>query len=333
MNRVVKFNQYGGPEVLEIETQHKPTDITAKDVLVKMSAYSLNRANVLFREGQYMELAEFPARIGIEAIGIVEEVGADVSSVHIGDRVNLAAPKNQSQQGYFADYNIVPETHLLPVPTSLSDMEAVTCWIPFLTLYKTFVESGVVNEGRWIILPAASSSVSLAANQLAQYLGAKTIGLTRTRDKLLQLKQHGYDEIIISQEEDIEARIKDITGDGADFAFDAVGGEDLGRIVSSLKQGAPLCIYGLLSDTATILPVFPLMASQVNISCYDVHELFLDSSRLKQAIDYFLPLFEQRTLVPIYDDNIRELGEITKAFEYLESNAQIGKVVAFNRSL
>jgi len=333
MNRIVSFKHYGGPEVLDVETHNKPTLVPAGDVLVKMSAYSLNRANVLFREGQYLEPAQFPARIGVEAVGIIEQLGAGVSTVHVGDRVSLAAPQNQSQQGYFADYNIVPATHLLPVPSSLSDLEAATCWLPFLTLYKTFVESAVVSEGNWVVLPAASSSVSLAANQLAQHLGAKTIGLTRTRDKLQQLKNLGYDEVIVSQEENIEARIGDITGDGADFAFDPVGGENLAQIVNSLKKAAPLCVYGLLSGSSTELPIFPLMASQVSISCYDVYELFREPVRVEQAIAYFLPLFEERILVPIYDKNTLELGEIVKAFDYLESNAQIGKVVVFNRSL
>lgn len=330
MNRVVKFNQYGGPEVLSIETQDKVTELLAGEILVKMSAYALNRANVLFREGNYINEAQFPSRIGVEAVGVVEKIGEGVVNLAVGDRVNLVAPENESQSGYFADFNIVNQNNILPVPSSLTDVEASTCWVPFLTLYKNFVEADFVKQGSWVILPAASSSVSLAAHQLAKHLGAKTIGLTRTSAKVEQLKALGYDEIVVTQEENIEQRIKEITDGGADFAFDPVGGTDLTQVINSLKYGAELCVYGLLSGSTTELPIFPLMLSGVKVSCYTVLELFMDPERAKQAIDYFFPLFEQRKLLPIIDPQVFELSQVVDAFNYLESNQQIGKVVFSN---
>jgi len=327
MNRVVKFDNYGGPEVLHIISEDKPDTPLYGEVLVKMSAYALNRANVLFREGNYLYEAEFPSRIGAEAVGVVEKIGAGVSTVKVGDRVSLIAPQNESLSGYFADYNLVHENKLLPVADSLSDLEASTCWVPFLTLYKIFVESDYIKEESWIILPAASSSVALAANQLVHYLGAKTIGLSRSPQKYETLKSLGYDEVIITQEGDVEERIKKITGGGADFAFDSVGGENLVILINSLKKGSSLCVYGLLSGSTTELPIFPMMASEVNLSCYSVYELFTDPDCFKQAIEYFLPLFKQRILVPVHDQHVFDFSDIVDAFKYLESNVQTGKVI------
>lgn len=330
MNRIVKFNRYGGPEVLKIENAETP-NITSKDeVLVKMSAYALNRSNVLFREGNYVYDAEFPSRIGTEAVGIVQKIGTSVTNFKIGDRVNLLAPQNESRDGNFADFNIVDKNDLLPVAGSLNDLEAATCWVPFLTLYKIFVEDNSIKNGDWIILPAASSSVSLAANQLVKHLKGKTIGITRGQDKVKSLKKQGYDEIIVSGEENVEDRIKDITSGGADFAFDPVGGDDLVKIIKSLKKGSELCVYGVLSGSITKLPIFSLMFSEVKIYCYTVYELFTDPIRLKNAISYFLPLFEERKLYPIHDKKILDLDRISDAFTYLESNKQIGKVVINN---
>jgi len=327
MNRIVTFSQYGGPQVLSIQKQNKVSDLLNDEVLVNMSAYALNRANVLFREGNYINQAQFPSRIGVEAVGIVEKIGEDVLNFSVGDRVNLVAPENESTSGYFADFNIVNQNNLLPVPSALTDLEAATCWVPFLTLYKNFVEEDFVKEGSWVILPAASSSVTLAANQLARHFGAKTIGLTRTRDKVEQLKALGFDEIVVTQEEDIEKRVKEITGGGADFAFDPVGGANLTKIINSMKYGSEVCVYGLLAGNTTELPIFPMMLAGVKISCYTVLELFMDPIRAKQAINFFLPLFEQRKLLPIVDSQVFELNQIVNAFEYLESNQQVGKVV------
>lgn len=327
MNRVVEFAEYGGPEVLKIKTEAKPEISADEEVLVRMSAYALNRANVLFREGKYLYDAQFPSRIGAEGMGVVEKVGKRVKTVKVGARVNLLAPESESKSGYFADFNVVHESRLLPVASSLTDLEAATCWVPFLTLYKLFIEDDLVREGGWIILPAASSSVSLAANQLAKFRGAKTIGLTRTVKKVGQLKALGFDEVIVSQAENVEERIKEITGEGADFAFDPVGGADLTNIINSLKRSSELVVYGLLSEGKTELPIFPLMFSDVKISCYTVYELFTDPVRLKQALDYFLPLFEQRTLYPVHDKKVFDLNGIVDAFKYMESNEQLGKVV------
>lgn len=330
MNRVVKFNEYGGAAVLKIETEAKVNTLKGKEVLVKMSAYALNRANVMFREGTYVYEADFPSRIGIEAAGVIENIGDEVANVKIGDRVSLIAPENESKDGYFADYNIVNEESLLPVAGSLSDLEAASCWVPYLTVYKNFVESGKIQKGSWVILPAASSSISLAANQVAKHLGAKTIGITRSSKKLSQLKEQGFDKVIVSEEENIEERVKEITGDGADYAFDPVGGKNLEKLVKSLKKGSDLTVYGALSGEMTELPIFSLMESQVKIDCYAVYDLFLDAERFQEAINYYLPLFEERKLVPIHDTNFFDFIDIVNGFRFLESNQQFGKVVISN---
>lgn len=327
MNRIIKFKKYGGPEVLEIETEEKVRQLAKGEVLVKMSAYALNRSNVLFRQGEYIYPAEFPSRLGSEAVGVVEKISEDVSSVKVGDRVSLLAPENESKQGYLADYNIVSEANILPVAKALTDYQASTAWIPYLTVYKNIVENENVKEGSWVILPAASSSVSLAANQVAKYLGAKTIGITRTSKKVVELKNLGFDEVIISNDENVEERIKEITGGGANFAFDPVGGESLTPLINSLKHGSDLVIYGVLSGQLTELPIFPLMETQVRISCYSVYELLTDTQRFKEALEYFLPLFEKKVLAPTHDENIFDLSDIVAGFEYLESNQQLGKVI------
>ena len=179
----------------------------------------------------------------------------------------------------------------------------------------------------WIVLPAASSSVSLAANNLAHHLGAKTIGLTRTSTKKRALISAGYDALVISEEEDIAARIMEITGEEADFAFDPVGGLQLEKLASSVKRGGTINVYGALDPSQTPLPVFALMNSGATLSCYTVYELMTDPVRLKAAIEYFRPLFKSGKLAPVVDPSEHSLNHIVEAFQHLESNTQFGKVV------
>lgn len=326
MTRVVKFYKYGGPEELKIESIDR-SEPGPGEVRVRMKVLALNRANSLFRQGNYLFKATLPSRIGAEGVGFIDAVGKGVADFKIGQRVNLLPPENESVSGYAADFNIVQAKFLLPAPDGLDDRHAATAWVPFLTPYHLFVEQGLAAKGNWIVLPAASSSVSLAANNLAHHLGAKTIGLTRTAAKKTALKAAGYDAIVVSDEEDIAAQIMEITGGGADFVFDPVGGHQLEKLANSVKRGAPINVYGLLDSGGTLLPVFPLMKSGATLSCYTVYELFSDPSRLKAAIDYFLPLFKTGKLAPVVDERQYSLDQIVEAFQYMESNTQIGKVV------
>jgi len=327
MERVVSFNEYGGPEVLKFEPISTSPEPGPGEVRVRMKAIALNRANAMFREGNYLYEATFPSRIGTEGVGVIEALAADVDGYQIGQRVNLLPAENESTGGYAADVNIVNKDLLLPAPDGLDDRHAATAWVPFLTLYHLFVEKSNASKGKWIVLPAASSSVSLAANSLAHHLGAKTIGITRTNRKKAELEAAVYDAVIVSDTDDITARILEISGNGADFVFDPVGGPQLEKLVAGVKPGAEINVYGGLDAEGTALPVFPLMLSGAKLGCYMVYELINDPLRLKAAVEYFLPLFATGKISPVTDDSEFSLDEIVEAFQHLESNTQFGKVV------
>ena len=321
-----KFYQNGAPDVLKVEAVVR-SEPGEGEVRVQMRALALNRANSMFRDGTYLFEASFPSRIGTEGVGFIDAVGEGVTDFKTGQRVNLLPPENESEGGYAADFNIVRKELLLAAPEGLDDRQAATAWVPFLTLYHLFVERGLAARDNWVVLPAASSSVSLAANNLAHHLGAKTIGLTRTSAKKKALLSAGYDALVISGEEDVAARIMEITGEGADFVFDPVGGPQLEKLVRSVKRGATINVYGGLDSGETLLPVFALMNSGATLSCYTVYELITDPQRLKTAIDYFRPLFKSGELAPVVDQSEHSLEQIVEAFEHLESNSQFGKVV------
>ena len=115
MTRLAKFNEYGGPEVLRVE-RIDPREIGPGEVRVRMRAIALNRANALFREGNYLYEASFPSRIGTEGVGVIEEIAPGVDGFEVGQRVNILPPDNESESGYAADVNIVPKENYFPHP-------------------------------------------------------------------------------------------------------------------------------------------------------------------------------------------------------------------------
>ncbi|MEN8130186.1 MAG: alcohol dehydrogenase catalytic domain-containing protein [Pseudomonadota bacterium] len=139
MAKVVRFYEYGGPNVLRVDTE-TPHHPGADEVRVRMSVIALNRANTLFREGTYLSGATFPSRICSEGVGTIDAVGANITDWEVGQRVNLLPPENESKGGYAAEFVVVRQNRLLPAPERLSDRLAATAWVPFLTLYHLFVE-------------------------------------------------------------------------------------------------------------------------------------------------------------------------------------------------
>ncbi len=328
MARVVRFHEYGSADTLAVDNV-EITDPGDGQVRLRMKAVALNRGDGLFREGKYLLKAKFPSRIGNEGVGVIDALGPNAALFAVGQRVGvmLRPPLHPSDVGVAADYVVVPESTLFPVPDSLDDRQAATAWVPFLTLYHLFVEESQAAKGRWLVLPAASSSVSLAANSLAHHLGARTIGITRTAAKRKALEAAGFDEVVVSRTEDVGARIKDITTDGADFVFDPVGGPLLETLITGVKRGADINVYGILHPEPTALPVFAMMNSGARLSCYTAYELLMDDERLQQAVDYLLPLLRTGKIAPVADSRTWSLDQIGDAFRHQESNTQFGKVI------
>lgn len=326
MVTTVIFEKTGGPEVLTLQNKDLPPP-AAGEVRLKMDALAVNRANALWREGTYLFPTTLPARIGTEGVGTIVAVGPGVTGWEIGRKANLLPPDHEGQSGYFAAENNVPVAKLLPAPSGIDDRIAATVWVPFLTLYEVFVQRGLAGPGDWVILPAAASSVALAAQALARHLGAQTIGITRSEAKRATLEKAGYDAVVVAENGDVAAQIGAICKGGAQLLFDPVGGAQLADLAPVMAPGSSIIIYGVLSGAPTEVPVFEMMAKRITLQCYTVYGLISDPPKLQAAIAFFLPLFEAGTLAPVVDPERFSLSQIADAFRFMESNDQIGKVV------
>ncbi len=233
MPKIIRFHSIGGPENLKLE------DVPSRapgegEVKLRVQAVGLNRAEDLYMRGFYMEIPELPSRIGYEAAGVVEAVGPGVDSSWVGKPVATIPGFSMSKNGVLGEEAIVPAAWLGEYPAKLSPVEAAAIWMQYLTAYGALVTFGGLKRGDFVLIPAASSSVGLAAIQIVNAEGAIPIAATRKSDKRAQLLALGAAHVVVTEEEDLVARVNDITGgNGARLIFDPVGGPGLRKTAGS----------------------------------------------------------------------------------------------------
>jgi NADPH:quinone reductase-like Zn-dependent oxidoreductase len=224
MSRTIKFAKAGGPEVLEFVEVQVPAP-GPNEVRIKVKAIGINRAEAMWRVDDYIEPVKFPAGLGYEAAGTVDAVGKDVSGFAVGDEVNVIPSFSLNDYATYGEVILVPDHAVVRQPKSLSFTEAASVWMMFVTAYGALIEDAKVAKGDFVLIAAASSSVGLAAIQIANYAGATTIALTRTSAKKQQLLDAGAVHVIATEQVDLVEEVMRITnGQGARVAFDPVGG-------------------------------------------------------------------------------------------------------------
>jgi NADPH:quinone reductase-like Zn-dependent oxidoreductase len=181
MPRIVRFHEVGDANVLKLEELPKPQPKEG-EVLLRVEAIGLNRAEVMFRSGQYLYQPSFPSLLGYEAAGIVEAVGPRVTGLKPGDRVSSIPSFSLIEYGTYGEYAVLPAHALTPYPANLSPVEGASIWMQYLTAYGV-VEFGGLKEGQHLLITAAASSVGLAAIQIAKAVGAISIATTRNKAK------------------------------------------------------------------------------------------------------------------------------------------------------
>ena len=281
----------------------------------------------MWRNDAYIEPVTFPAGLGYEAAGIVDAVGKDVKGFAPGDAVNVIPSFSMNQFTTYGEVIIAPDYAVVKHPKSLSFAEAASIWMMFMTPYGALVEDAKVAKGDFVIIPAASSSVGLAAIQLTNYLGAVSIALTRTSEKRRQLLAAGAAHVIATEELDLVSEVKRITdGKGARVAFDPVGGPNFPKLISALSFQGIAYIYGALSDGITPLPVLDMIAKMITVKAHNIWLTSGDKARQKAAVDFVLKGIDSGALKPIID-RVFSFDEMIQAHRYLETNVQFGKIV------
>ena len=326
MAKVIRVHELGGPEVLRIEDLDVG-DPGPGEVRIKVEAVGLNRAEAMYRAGRYPVKPQLPTLIGYEGVGTIEAVGQGVAEYREGDRVCVLPMIQQGQYGIWGEQAIVPARILLPAPRGLSNAEAASIWMQYMTAFA-IIEVADVGIGDGVIVRAASSSVGIAAIQLANWAGAVSIAATRTHAKSDALRAQGAAQVVATEEEDLVERVMEITGGkGAYVAFDPVGGPYVETLAMALRPRGILFVYGGLSEQPTPYPHWPMAFKGCSMRGWVASEIWNHPHRFDRARDTILAGLADGHLKPVIAKEFKGLDALRAANEFLESNEQIGKVV------
>ena len=326
MPRIIKFAKAGGPNVLEFIEAQVPAPGPG-EVRINVKAIGINRADSMWRNDRYVEPVKLPAGLGYEAAGVVEAVGKDVTDFAVGDAVSTIPDFSLNRYSTYGEVILAPVHAVVKYPESLSFVEAASIWMMFLTAYGALIFDAQVKASDFVIIPAASSSVGLAAIQLANYAGATPIALTRTSEKKKRLHEAGAAHVIATQEQDMVAEVMRITnGNGARVAFDPVGGPDFPKLISALTDQGTAYIYGALSEGDTPIPVLEMIPKMPTVKGYSIRLVVGDEARRKGAVEYVVKGLAGGALEPVIDRTFN-FDDMVEVHRYLENGAQFGKIV------
>ncbi|WP_338524580.1 zinc-dependent alcohol dehydrogenase family protein [Pseudomonas batumici] len=326
MTKAIRFHRTGDADVLQIDdvVVNPPA---AGEVQIEVKALGLNRAEIMYRTGQYVIDPVFPAQLGYEAAGIVRAVGGGVSDFAVGDVVSVIPAFSFADYGMYAEVVNAPVHAVVKHPTNLSFEEAAASWMMFVTAYGALVEYGNLQAGQTVLIPAASSSVGLAAIQVANMLGAIPVALTRTSAKRQALLDAGAKYVIATQEQDLVAEVAKITaGKGARIAFDPVGGPEAAKLLKSLSNEGLFFQYGALDERDIPVPVMDILGKHLTLRGYELFEITTHPEKLANAKAFVSKGLAEGKLKPVID-RVFPFSEISDAHRHMESNAQIGKIV------
>lgn len=325
-NRVVRFHQLGGPEVLRIEHQ-PPQPPRPDEVQLRVTAIALNRADAMFRRGTYLEKAQFPARSGFEVAGIVTATGSDVQGFRPGDRVNVIPGASVSRHGTAADWLTIPARHLVHQPAGLDADQAAALWMGFVTAYGALIEVCRLGSGQWVLITAASSAVGLTAIQIARAAGARPIATVLGDDMREPMLKAGAEAVIVAGRDDLAAQLAGITdGEGLHAAFDAVGGPQITAIAGAMRPHGTIVVHGALSPDPTPFPLKIALRNSLSLRGYVYTEVTGNPAALARAVTFAGKGVADGFIAPRID-RVFALDQIVEAHRHLESGRAFGKIV------
>jgi NADPH2:quinone reductase len=325
--KAVTIVSYGGVEGLEIREVADAPPATLDRVRVRVRAAGLNRADILQRMGRYPAPPGYPQDIpGIEFAGEVSEVGDEVRTWKVGDRVfGIIGGGGQAQ------YVTVHESALAPIPPNLDWAEAAAVPEVFMTAHDALFTQCGLKIGERVLIHAAGSGVGTAAIQLVQAAGAIAYGTSRTADKLERAKEFGLTESVVASGDPMEfvAAVKRWTnGSGVDVVLDLVGAAYLKGNLESLATRGRLIFVGTTSGSKAEIDFSIAMSKRLRImgTALRTRSLEEKATATRLFTQHVVPLLAGGAVRPVID-KVFQMEEVRAAHERIESNESFGKVV------
>ena len=320
--RAVVLHSHGGPEVLTIDEVADPVP-GPDEVLVRVAATALNRADLLQRIGLYPDpRGRVPEIPGLEFAGTVVEVGERVTMWLPGDRVMAI-----EAGGAYAELIATHERQLLAVPTNILLADAAAIPEVFLTAWDALVLQGGLTSGRWALVHAGASGVGTAAIQIAKAIGAR-LAVTCSSAKADVCRGLGADVVLERSPHDWLTDANTSVPGGFDVVLDVIGGDEVERNLKAVALRGTIVQVGLMGGGQTSVNVGLLLAKRAHWVGTTLRTRPLEEkvSVTRRFAAEVLPLFESGRLVPVIDSRF-PFDRIADAHRHMEANANAGKIL------
>lgn len=323
--KAVLLEGFGGLEVLRIGEIERPA-AGENQVLIKVMATSINRPDLVQREGKYPPPPGDSEVLGLEVAGIIEELGPGVDGWEKGDRVMTLVGG-----GGYAEYAVAYANHLLPIPDSMSFTEAACVCESYITAFLNVFLIGHLRDGQTVLLHGGGGGVNTAAIQLCKALvPSARIIVTAHPNKLERVKQLGADLVIdFTQTPDFSEAVKEFTGKkGVDVILDHVGAKYLTPNMNSLAYRGKLVIIGVISGIKAELNLALMMVKRQQIigSVLRSRPVNEKGEIVAEFAARALPAFADRLVVPIIE-KVFPLDQVVEAHRMMEEDRHFGKIV------
>ncbi len=317
--KAVRIHEFGDLDVLRWEETPIP-EPRPHQVLIKVDSSGVNYADLMRRRGGYPG-PDLPSTLGLEAAGVIEQLGSDVTHLTVGQRVMAMGPQGQ------AEYVAVNANLVFPYPEATDPVQAGGMPIVFLTAYHLLKSRGQMQPGDTVLIQAGASGVGTVATQLAKAWGARVITTASAPDKLELSRSLGADETINYTEEDFEARVQEITsGNGVQLVLECVGGEVLEKSLRCVASYGRLISYGNASGVTANIPSTDFTSANRTIIGFSMGRSPAGSLDHQSAMSELFPMMANGQ-VKLIVDQVLPMYQVGQAHQHLANRGTRGKVI------
>lgn len=317
--RAIEISRSGGPDVLVLTKRTRPTPGYG-EVLIRVAYAGVNRPDALQRAGAYAPPPGASDLPGLEASGVIEEVGAGVSGWSVGDAVCALLPG-----GGYAEFVTTPAAHCLPVPEGMSLEQAACLPETYFTVWTNVFMRGGLRAGETFLVHGGTSGIGTTAIQLASVFGARVFSTAGSPEKCRACESLGAERAINYRIEDFAAILRD--AGGADLILDMVGGSYIPRDIRALKDDGRLVFIAFLGGAKAEVNFAEVMMRRLTLTGSTLRpQSVAAKSQIAEALRrHVWPLLEAGRIAPVMD-KVFNLADASKAHEALEAD-HIGKIV------
>jgi NADPH2:quinone reductase len=321
--RQIEIAKPGGPDVLTVAEAPVPTPGEG-EVLIKVQAAGVNRADIAQRMGRYSLRPGMPSILGLEVAGTIAETGPGASRWRAGDEVCALLTG-----GGYAEYALTPAIQCLPIPAGLSVVEAASLPETYFTVWLDVFDIGALKEGEALVVHGGSSGIGITAIQLAHAFGSKVFVTAGSDEKCEACRGLGADAAINYRTTDFEEAIKTLTaGRGVDVILDMIGGSYTLRNLRSMAPRGRLVFINYMESNKGDIDIGLIIGKQLTVTGSGLRPQTVER---KAEIAHVLerrvwPLIGAGKIKPVIDSLYR-LEDVAEAHRRMESSAHIGKII------